>query len=67
MEGVQIDKVTVEYTQEADDVSNGIQTLEVSTDDAGAGKYFVIKTERWAFDNIEEIINLLRDFEKRIK
>lgn len=66
MEGVQIDKVTVEYTQDADD-TNGIQTLEVSTDDAGAGKYFVIKTERWAFDNIEEFISLLRDFEKRIK
>lgn len=67
MEGIAVDKVAVEYTQDADDTSNGIQTLDISTDDAGAGKYFVIKTERWAFDSIEEFISILRDFEKRIK
>lgn len=57
---------SAEYLQEGDDCSNGaIQSLHINTEDAGAGTYFVIKTERWAFDSIEELIDVLKDFEKR--
>jgi uncharacterized protein YfdQ (DUF2303 family) len=63
---VAVTKVTVEYTQDADSNSNEIQFLKVSTEDAGGGIYYVIKTERWAFDNIDDLIKVLNDFEKRL-
>ena len=63
---VAVNKVSVEYTQEADSNSDGLQFLEVSTEDAGGGVYYVIKTERWAFDNLNDLIKVLNDFEKRL-
>ena len=63
---VAANKVSVEYTQEADSNSEGLQLLEVSTEDAGDGVYYVLKTERWAFDNLNDLINVLKDFEKRL-
>ncbi|WP_020474526.1 hypothetical protein [Zavarzinella formosa] len=47
------------FTQEADSCSEGIQALDVSMEDAGAGKFFVIKTDRWAFDKIEDLEAIL--------
>ena len=63
---VAVNKVSVEYTQEADGNSDGLQFLEVSTEDAGSGVYYVLKTERWAFDNLNDLIKVLNDFEKRL-
>lgn len=63
---VAVNKVSVEYTQEADSNSDGLQLLEVSTEDAGGGVYYVLKTERWAFDNLNDLIKVLNDFEKRL-
>lgn len=63
---VAVNKVSVEYTQEADSNSGGLQFLEVSTEDAGGGVYYVLKTERWAFDNLNDLIKVLNDFEKRL-
>ncbi len=62
-----VNKLTVEYTQDADSVhADSDQFLEVSTEDAGSGVYYVIKTDRWAFDNVSELIRLLKDFEQRL-
>ena len=58
------------YSQQSDEmqpVNDADQMIEISTEDAGAGTYFVIKTNRWAFDNPEELMKLIKDFEKRIK
>lgn len=63
---VAVNKVSVEYTQEADSNSDGLQFLEVSTEDAGAGVYYVLKTERWSFDDPQELIDILNDFKKRL-
>ena len=63
---VAVNKVVVEYTQEADSNSSNLQFLEISTEDAGGGIYYVFKTERWAFDNINDLIKVLNDFEKRL-
>lgn len=53
----QIEEIRVIYSQDADCCSDGEpQTIEVFTQDGGAGKYFVIKTDRWAFDRIDELI-----------
>lgn len=65
----EIDSVVVTYTQESDenatkDVNNFliIESEGVNFD----MNYFVIKTERWAFDDIDEMVALLEDFKKRI-
>lgn len=64
---VAVSKVSVEYTQEADSNSDVLQLLEVSTEDAGGGVYYVLKTERWAFDNLNDLIKILNDFERRLR
>lgn len=63
---VAVNKVCVEYTQEADDNSSEVQLLEISTEDAGGGVYYILKTERWAFDDLNDLIKVLQDFEKRL-
>lgn len=56
-------KVLAEYTQDGDCAANeSINIIRIETEDCGAGGYFVIKTDRWAFDSIDEIINLINDF-----
>ncbi len=63
---ITVGKVSAEYLQEADDTSTDIQSLEISTEDGGGGTYFLLKTERWAFDSIDDLVNILNDFKKRI-
>jgi hypothetical protein len=61
----EIEGMSVTYTQESDGCSpdsNSFQELEIFTEDAGSGKYMVLKTERWAIDSIDEMIEILNDF-----
>jgi hypothetical protein len=62
----ELSKVSVEYMQDADSMSTETQFLELSTENAGGGSYFILKTERWAFDNTDELISVLNDFRTRI-
>lgn len=54
--------LTTSYFQEGDSMIDGDQQLELSTEDGGGGIYFVLKTERWAFDSLEELSDLIQDF-----
>jgi hypothetical protein len=57
------------YCQKADSCatdSTDIQELNIRTEDAGGGMYFTISTSRWAFDKIEDLISVIRDFENRV-
>lgn len=47
------------FSQEADSMSETDQVITIRAQDAGAGKFFVIETERWAFDKIEQLVALL--------
>jgi folate-binding Fe-S cluster repair protein YgfZ len=58
-------KITIEYIQEADCNSKGEQILTLSTSDCGGGVYYILETERWAFDTLEELIEVLEDFKLR--
>jgi len=50
----------VTLTQEPDSCGPDVsQDLEISTDDAGAGPFLILKTDRWALD--KEDIDALRD------
>ena len=50
------------FTQEADCCDNREQYLTIKTQDGGGGDFYVIETERWAFDNIPELIGILMKF-----
>ena len=44
------------------------QTIAFETVDADLGDYYyIIKTDRWAFCDIDEIITLFNDFKKRLE
>lgn len=43
------------------------QFLELRTDSCGGGDYFILSTERWAYDNLEELIETLKQFHERYK
>jgi hypothetical protein len=62
-------EIRCNYYQESDTCSDMVDDneLEIFTQDGGLGPYFVIKTGRWAFDTIDELIETLRDFERRAK
>ena len=56
------------YTQEVDCCTTEEQYLTIKTDNGGGGDFYVIETKRWAFDTVEEIIELLNQFkEKHLK
>ena len=77
-EKIKLDKVTFEFTQEEHCMSNemgGVESLTIEcTSDLGItqtdGAYFVLKTEQWAindlndlkqlFDKIEQAINVVK-------
>lgn len=66
--GIGLGKLTALYVQEVDSNSDDdLQSLEISYQSAGAGGFFVIKTERWAFDSISEIVEVLEDFKAKIR
>jgi hypothetical protein len=51
------------FTQNGDACeSNRDQALEIESLDGGAGTYYVIKTDRWAFDSIEELTEAIQKF-----
>lgn len=49
-------KITLTQNNDSNDSSIDGQFIEVESHDAGAGVFFTIKTERWAFDSLEELI-----------
>ena len=61
-----VSDIKVTYLQKSDgnDV-NDIQELNLSTSDNGGGTYFIIETERWAFDDLNDLINIFNDFKQR--
>lgn len=50
------------FTQEADCCDDKEQYITIKTQNGGGGDFYVIETERWAFDNIPELITTLMRF-----
>ena len=46
--------------------SDDPQTLTLKTADGG-GKFFVLRTNRWTFSNVDELFTIINDFINRIK
>lgn len=55
------------FTQEPDSGDGSeIQQLVVRLEDSGAGLYYVIQTDRWAFDKLEQLVVLLKQADAMI-
>lgn len=56
-------------TQEQDCCSTDkdYQELRLSIEDGGGGPFFVMSTERWAFENIDELCDLIKEYENNYK
>lgn len=59
--------MSITYSQEADCMSEtqNTQFLQINTENE-SGVYYVIKTDRWAFDDIDDLIKILNDFKSRM-
>ena len=55
----------VTFAQDADCCVLGDQFLTIKTDNGGGGDFFVIETERWAFDSVEELVELFNKFKEK--
>ena len=55
----------ITYTQESDCCTIEEQYLTIKTDNGGGGDFFVIETKRWAFDTIDELIEILNKFKEK--
>jgi hypothetical protein len=55
----------VTFAQDADCNSTEDQFLTIKTDNGGGGDYYVIETERWAFDSIDELIEIINKFKEK--
>ena len=62
-----LEEMSILYSQEGDSCSSDMQDIEIKTQDAGGGKYLVIKTERWALESAKELTDLVRDFQRRLE
>lgn len=66
---IRLDEVHHVYVQDGDGcdpIHDNVQELRISTQDAGGGMYYVIETKRWAFDDIDEMIDILTKFKNTI-
>ena len=55
----------VTFAQDADCASTEDQFLTIKTDNGGGGDFFVIETERWAFDSVDELIEIFNKFKEK--
>lgn len=63
--GVEVHRMTCIYDQDPDNYQKDEdnQKLVVGTEPGG---YFYIKTDRWAFDNIDGLVEVLLDFKNKV-
>ena len=62
-----ISDFAVTYSQDSDtNAKQGIQDIQISSELVENEYYMILKTERWAINDIDEMIHLLEDFKSRI-
>lgn len=64
---VGIDDVSITYLQGSDCTENedDTQSITISCRNNGVARFLNIKTENWSLESAEEMLALLKDFEKR--
>lgn len=64
---MRLESVSKTFSQRPDDEAPDemiLNTITIETDDAGAGPYLVIRTERWAMDDAAEIDALAAEMKR---
>lgn len=54
----QLETAVLTFYQDDEAKAGAYQILTIRSDNAGGGKYFVIGTERWSIDNLEDLTAL---------
>lgn len=64
---VGIDDVSITYLQNSDctESEDNVQSITISCRNNGVARFLNIKTENWSLENTEEMLAILKDFEKR--
>ena len=63
-----LEGLTAVYSQDADTCDSSLcQELTIESLDGGGGTYYILKTDRWAFNSIKELSDILTDFINRTK
>lgn len=62
-------RIQMEFVQTPDsnDEGPGDQFISIDLEDAGAGHYYVIQTERWAMDSSKDLADLMKQAESVLK
>lgn len=61
-----IEPPLIKYIQDDDlNRENDCQELKIGMDSSGCGYYYYIETQRWAFNEIDDLINILQDYKSR--
>jgi len=58
-------KLTFSQENDCMESSDLGQFLNIYTENGGGGDYFVMDTERWAFENIDDLIETLNQFKEK--
>jgi hypothetical protein len=71
MDDVRLEKATFEFSQEGNCVDGGIETLEIRCDsslgiDNDGGCFYILKTEQWAIDSVDDLQKLFDRISKVI-
>jgi hypothetical protein len=61
-----LDNIEMIYMQREADSLEGYRFLEIGTEEKDSGRVFVLRTERWEFNNREDIVQVLGDFLGRV-
>lgn len=67
---VVISRLSITYSQESDccDDSQMGQELTITTETSDMTDFFyLINTERWAIDDVDDLVDILIDFKKRMQ
>lgn len=60
-------EVKCTYSQQNEIEELKYDKIKVCTASNGDGHYFIIKTDRWAFNDIDELVKVLQDFKEKAK
>ena len=52
---------------DSNDESDLGQTLDISITNAGAGNYLILKTDRWAIDDVDDFCDMLKGMVRDLK
>ena len=60
-----INEISVNYSQVNENETDTDDNLKLSICHQGAGFYYVLESKRWAFNNIDELVEILKDFQAK--